>query len=42
MAKVNDGAMEGDVVGRSPLTANDANNDRLTYSLEADSNDTPG
>ena len=36
MADVNDGAMEGDEVGDT-VDANDANNDRLTYSLEADS-----
>ena len=35
MAEADDGAMEGDNVG-DPVTANDANNDRLTYSLEAE------
>ena len=39
MAKADDGATEGDNVG-DPVEANDANNDRLTYSLEAD--DTTG
>ena len=39
MADVNDGAMEGDMVGDT-VDANDANNDRLTYSLEADSGGT--
>ena len=34
MGKVDDGAMEGDAVG-DPVTANEPNNDRLTYSLEA-------
>ena len=34
-ANVDDGATEGDEVG-DPVEANDANNDRLTYSLEAD------
>ena len=33
-ANVDDGATEGDEVG-DPVEANDANNDRLTYSLEA-------
>ena len=37
MAEADDGAMEGDNVG-DPVTANDANNDRLTYSLEAGTN----
>ena len=36
-ADVDDGAMEGEEVG-DPVTAPDANNDRLTYSLEAESN----
>ena len=36
---MDDGATEGDAVGRSRLTANDANNDRLTYSLEAAAGD---
>ena len=36
MAEADDGATEGDDVG-DPVTANDANNDRLTYSLEAES-----
>ena len=36
MAEADDGATEGDNVG-DPVEANDANNDRLTYSLEADS-----
>ena len=36
-ADVDDGATEGDDVG-DPVTAPDANNDRLTYSLEAESN----
>ena len=40
MAEADDGAMEGDNVG-DPVEANDANNDRLTYSLEVDSNGTP-
>ena len=40
MAEADDGAMEGDNVG-DQVEANDANNDRLTYSLEADSNGTP-
>ena len=35
MAEADDGATEGDNVG-DPVEANDANNDRLTYSLEAD------
>ncbi len=35
MEEADDGAMEGDNVG-DPVEANDANNDRLTYSLEAD------
>ena len=35
MAEADDGATEGDDVG-DPVEANDANNDRLTYSLEAD------
>ena len=35
MAEADDGAMDGDAVG-DPVTANDANNDRLTYSLEGD------
>ena len=35
-ADVADGATEGDNVG-DPITAPDANNDRLTYSLESDS-----
>ena len=39
-AEADDGAMEGDNVG-DPVEANDANNDRLTYSLEADSGATP-
>ena len=34
MGKVDDGAMEGDAAG-DPVTANEPNNDRLTYSLEA-------
>ena len=34
MAEADDGATEGDDVG-DPVEANDANNDRLTYSLEA-------
>ena len=34
MAEADDGATEGDNVG-DPVEANDANNDRLTYSLEA-------
>ena len=34
-AEADDGATEGDNVG-DPVEANDANNDRLTYSLEAD------
>ena len=34
MAEADDGATEGDDVG-DPIEANDANNDRLTYSLEA-------
>ena len=34
-AEADDGAMEGENVG-DPVEANDANNDRLTYSLEAD------
>ena len=34
MAEADDGAMAGDAVG-DPVTANDANNDRLTYALEA-------
>ena len=38
MAEADDGATDGDDVG-DPVTANDANNDRLTYSLGAD--DTP-
>ena len=33
MAEADDGATEGDNVG-DPVEANDANNDRLTYSLE--------
>ena len=36
-AEVDDGATEGDDAG-DPVTANDANNDNLTYSLEADTN----
>ena len=39
MAEADDGATEGDNVG-DPVTANDANNDNLTYSLEADSGGT--
>ena len=39
MAEADDGATEGDNVG-DPVTANDANNDHLTYSLEADSGGT--
>ena len=39
MAEADDGATEGDAAG-DPVEANDANNDRLTYSLEADSNGT--
>ena len=35
MAEADDGATEGDDVG-DPVEANDANNDRLTYSLEGD------
>ncbi len=35
MAEADDGATEGDNVG-DPVTANDANNDRLTYSLEGE------
>ena len=35
MAEADDGATEGDNVG-DPVEANDANNDNLTYSLEAD------
>ena len=35
MAKADDGATEGDNVG-DPVEASDANNDNLTYSLEAD------
>ena len=38
-AEADDGAAEGDTVG-DPVEANDANNDRLTYSLEADSGGT--
>ena len=38
-ANVDDGATAGDAAG-DPVTANDANNDRLTYSLEADSSGT--
>ena len=38
-AEADDGATEGDDVG-DPVEANDANNDRLTYSLEADSGGT--
>ena len=38
MAKADDGATDGDDVG-DPVEANDANNDRLTYSLEADVTD---
>ena len=34
MGKVDDGAMEGDAAG-DPVTANEPNNDRVTYSLEA-------
>ena len=41
MAEADDGAMDGDEVGDA-VTANDANNDRLTYSLEADSIGTEG
>ena len=33
---MDDGATEGDAAG-DPVEANDANNDRLTYSLESDS-----
>ena len=39
MADVNDGAMEGDEVGDA-VEANDANSDRLTYSLEAENGGT--
>ena len=41
MAKADDGAMAGDAVG-DPVEANDANNDRLTYSLEANAGDAAG
>ena len=37
-AEAGDGATEGDDVG-DPVEANDANNDRLTYSLEANTGD---
>ena len=40
-AEADDGATEGDNVG-DPVEANDANNDNLTYSLEADTSGTAG
>ena len=41
MEEVDDGATEGDAAG-DPVTASDANNDNLTYSLEADTGGTAG